>query len=201
MKISPANDIIPIIERKTPEIEFSGVKVLPPPGAFLQATEVGTQAITKAVLLGVAGTKTILELFSGCGTLTIPVHHQGTIHAVEGDPLAADALKKAAMKAAIDRKISVEIRDLLKNPIPADELSRYDAIIFDPPRSGAKKQVEEIVKNGPTKVVAVSCNPNTFARDSKILVDGGYELKKITPIDQFLWSPHVELVAEFYREK
>ena len=82
-----------------------------------------------------------------------------------------------------------------------DELSKYDAIIFDPPRSGAKKQVEEIVKNGPTKVVAVSCNPNTFARDSKILVDGGYELKKITPIDQFLWSPHVELVAEFYREK
>ncbi|MFL2935036.1 MAG: class I SAM-dependent RNA methyltransferase [Thalassobaculaceae bacterium] len=201
MTISAANEIIPIIERKTPEIEFSGVKVLPPPGAFLQATEVGTQAITEAVLLGVAGTKTILELFSGCGTLTIPVHHQGTIHAVEGDALAADALKKAVMKAAIDRKISVEIRDLLKNPIPADELSRYDAIIFDPPRSGAKKQVEEIVKNGPTKVVAVSCNPNTFARDSKILVDGGYELKKITPIDQFLWSPHVELVAEFYREK
>ena len=201
MKISSAADIIPIIEKRTPQIEFSGVKISPPPGAFLQATELGTRSITGAVLLGVAGAKTILELFSGCGTLTIPLHHQATVHAVEGDTLAANALKKGTVKAAIDSKISVEIRDLLKNPMPADELSKYDAVVFDPPRSGAKKQVEEIVKNGPATVVAVSCNPNTFARDSQILVDGGYQLKKITPIDQFLRSPHVELVAEFYREK
>ena len=201
MKIASAADIIPIIEKRTPQIEFSGVKISPPPGAFLQATKQGTQSITEAVLLGVTGAKTILELFSGCGTLTIPLHHQATVHAVEGDPFAADALKKGTIKAAINSKISVETRDLLKNPLPADELSKYDAVVFDPPRSGAKKQVEEIVKNGPATVVAVSCNPNTFARDSQILVNGGYQLKKITSIDQFLWSPHVELVAEFYREK
>ena len=201
MKISSAADIIPIIEKRTPHIEFSGVKISPPPGAFLQATKRGTRSITEAVLLGVTGKKNILELFSGCGTLTIPLHHQATVHAVEGDPFAADALRRGTVKAAIHNKISIEIRDLLRNPMPADELSKYDAVVFDPPRSGAKKQVEEIVKNGPATVVAVSCNPNTFARDSQILVNGGYQLKKITSIDQFLWSPHVELVAEFYREK
>ena len=116
MKISSAADIIPIIEKRTPHIEFSGVKISPPPGAFLQATKRGTRSITEAVLLGVTGKKNILELFSGCGTLTIPLHHQATVHAVEGDPFAADALKRGTVKAAINNKISVEIRDLLRNP-------------------------------------------------------------------------------------
>ena len=97
MKIASASDIIPIIERRTPQIEFSGVRISPPPGAFLQATKLGTQSITEAVLLGVTGAKTILELFSGCGTLTIPLHHQATVHAVEGDPFAAEALKKSTI--------------------------------------------------------------------------------------------------------
>ena len=198
-RIKPSNDIVPIIEKKIPAIRFSEVNVIPPPGAFLQATKEGTRLITEAVISGISGSKTILELFSGCGTLSIPLQYHATVHAVEGDQLAAVALRKATVKAGIDSRLSVEIRDLIKDPFPADKLSEYDAIVFDPPRSGAKKQAEQIAKNGPHTVVAVSCNPNTFARDGEILIKGGYELKKVTPIDQFLWSPHIELVAVFYR--
>ena len=197
--IAPSNDIIPIIEKNTPIMKFSEVSIIPPPGAFLQATKEGTRLITEAVISGIGGAKRILELFSGCGTLSIPLQYHATVHAVEGDQLAAAALRKATVKAGIDSRLSVEIRDLIKDPVPADKLSKYDAIVFDPPRSGAKKQAEQIAKNGPHTVVAVSCNPNTFARDGKILIEGGYELKKVTPIDQFLWSPHIELVALFYR--
>lgn len=190
---------IPILNRTPATITFSGVEVTPPPGTFLQATKQGSDSITEAVLSGVVGATKIIELFSGCGTLSIPLHNQGEVHAVEGDLLAATALRKAANKASISGRLSVENRDLSKRPILGEQLSKYDALVFDPPRSGAKKQAEQIAIGGPAKVVAVSCNPNTFSRDASILINGGYKIKKVTPIDQFLWSPHVELVAHFER--
>ena len=198
--IKADNDtVIPMLRRRDPVIRFAGVEVSPPPGAFLQATQSGATKITDAVLAGIGNATRIVELHAGCGTLTFPLHQHGRVHAVEGDPAAAAALTTAASKAGFHGTVTVETRDLVDRPLDGRELAAYDALVFDPPRAGARAQAERIAEAGPGHVVAVSCNPATFARDARILADAGYKLDRVTPIDQFLWSPHVELVAQFRR--
>ncbi len=190
---------VPVLERRRPVIRFSSIEVGPPPGAFLQATETGSREIVAAVLKGVESASRILELYSGCGTLSFPLLAQAKVRAVEADPAATAAMISAAGQAKLQGVLEVETRDLVNNPIKPSEMTEFDAIVFDPPRAGARAQAEAIGAGGPDQVVAVSCNPATFARDARILVDAGYSLDQVVPIDQFLWSPHVELVACFQR--
>jgi 23S rRNA (uracil1939-C5)-methyltransferase len=190
---------VPLLERRRPIIRFAGVDVTPPPGAFLQATATGSDVITQVVLAGIGTADRIVELHAGCGTLSFPLHQRGRLHVVEGDPAATAALGAAVGRAGLHGTFTIETRDLADRPLEANELANHDALVFDPPRAGARAQAEQIAGGGPGRVVAVSCNPATFARDARILADAGYQLDRVVPIDQFLWSPHVELVAHFRR--
>ena len=190
---------VPVIERRPPFIRFAGVRVRPPPGVFLQATASGSEAITRAVIAGIGSSANILELFAGCGTLSFPLAKGARLHAIEGDASAAAALRDAAGAAGLAGRVSVETRNLDDRPVLDSELAAFDAVVFDPPRVGARRQVGHIAAAGPGRVVAVSCNPHTFARDARLLAMGGYRLERVIAIDQFLWSPHIELVAHFRR--
>ena len=185
-----------VAERRAPLVRFGGVPVLPPPGAFLQPTVLGEQALVALAVKALAGARRIADLFSGCGTFSLPLAASASVHSVEGDGEMTAALKRAADMAALAR-VSVERRDLFRRPLLAAELEAYDGVLFDPPRVGAKEQAEQLAKSKVPVVVAVSCNPATFARDARALVNGGYVMEQVTPVDQFLWTTHVELVAVF----
>ena len=187
-----------LVQRRVPHIRFDDTAVDLPPGAFLQATASGESAIVTAVRAGVAGAKRIADLFAGCGTLTFPLATQARVHSVEGAKDLVAALGAAANRSR-NTRISVETRDLNRRPLLADELHAFDAVVFDPPRDGAAVQAAEIARSQVEKVVGVSCNPATFARDARILADAGFKLLRVTPIDQFLWSPHLEAVGVFQR--
>jgi 23S rRNA (uracil1939-C5)-methyltransferase len=141
----------------------------------------------------------VADLYAGCGTFTFPLARGGRVHAVEGDEQAIAALAGAARRAVLGQAVTTEQRDLASDPLTEEELQRFDGVVFDPPRAGAKAQAERLARSRVPKVVAVSCDPATFARDAHILVNGGYRLLEATPIDQFIWSPHVEIVAVFAR--
>lgn len=194
-----ASPVVPVLDRRPAMIRFADVKVHPSPGAFLQATAPGERAIVQAVLEGVGASTNIVELHAGYGTLSFPLARLGKVHAVESDPVATATLETAMRRSGLQNDFSVETRDLMDQPLETSEMASYDALVFDPPRAGARAQAMRIATGGPDRVVGVSCNPATFARDARILVDGGYSLTRVTPIDQFLWSPHVELVAQFTR--
>ncbi len=179
---------------------FSSI-TFPPPGGFLQATMEGENAILESVFLGLSEnkkTKLICELFCGCGTITLPLlkkHYQ--IHSFELDKDSLKSLDIAARKESFGNNVKTKVRDLKNFPLTSDELSKYDAIIIDPPRSGAKLQFLNIARSNVSIIISISCNVNTFIRDAKILIESNYELKWVQPIDQFLFSAHVELVAIF----
>ncbi|WP_105418708.1 MULTISPECIES: class I SAM-dependent RNA methyltransferase [Neorhizobium] len=184
-----------VIELQKPLVDFGGVKVSPPPGAFTQATKPAEDAMAELVLSHVGKAKRIIDLFAGSGTFSLRLARIGKVHAVEGDEKSVKALDHAARNTQGLKPVSVEKRDLFRRPMMVSELKNYDAVVFDPPRAGAEVQMKELVRSGVKTVVAVSCNPLTLARDLRILVDGGYQIKAVTPIDQFLWSPHVEAVV------
>jgi len=186
-----------IAQRRRPMVRFAGVAAELPPGAFLQASRSGEAALIAAVAEGVAGAKRILDLFCGIGTFSLPLAQSARVTAMEGDVSAVAALSQAS--AARNGRLSVQRRDLARDPPRAAELARFDAVVFDPPRAGAKPVAEALAQSKVPCVVAVSCHPATFARDARILVDGGYRLVRVLPVDQFLWSPHVEIVATFHR--
>ncbi|HVR66411.1 MAG TPA: class I SAM-dependent RNA methyltransferase [Verrucomicrobiae bacterium] len=188
----------PIALLRTPQVLFGGVAVDPPPGAFLQASAEAEQAMIDLVAAAAGGAKRVADLYSGCGTFTFPLAKTAKVHAVEGDKDSLAALAAAARRGSLGR-ITSERRDLARNPLQPDELKPFDCVVFDPPRAGARAQVEMLAKSRVPTVVAVSCDPGSFARDSRILVDSGYRLKSVTPIDQFVWSAHVEMVAVFRR--
>ena len=171
-------------------VTLSGVPIALPEGAFLQATADGEAALVKAVQSALAGAVEVADLFAGLGTFALAL--PGKVHAVEG---ARDAV--LALIAA--RRVAVEHRDLFRRPLSVAELSRFDGVVLDPPRAGAKEQVAALAKSTIPKIAYVSCNPATFARDAQTLVDGGYRLERITPVGQFRWSTHVELAAAFIR--
>jgi 23S rRNA (uracil1939-C5)-methyltransferase len=139
--------------------------------------------------------KQVADLFAGCGTFALRLAGYARVHAVEGDAASLAALDRAARTSSGLKPVSIECRDLFRRPLTVKELVRFDGLVFDPPRAGAEKQSRQVARSDIPWVAAVSCNPATLARDLRILLDGGYRLKSVTPIDQFLWSPHVEAVA------
>ena len=147
------------------------------------------------VIAHVGKAKRIADLFAGAGTFTLRLARIGRVHAAESDDKALKALDHGARNTQGLKPVTVEKRDLFRRPLTAQELKVFDAVVFDPPRAGAEAQVKEIARSGVKKIVAVSCNPLTLARDLAILIEAGYRLTRVIPIDQFLWSPHVEAVA------
>jgi 23S rRNA (uracil1939-C5)-methyltransferase len=184
-----------LIEPAKPVVEFGGIKVSPPAGGFTQATKPAEEAMAKLVLSHVGKAKRITDLFAGAGTFSLQLARIGRVHAVEGDGKAIAALDHAARNTQGLKPVTVEKRDLFRRPLMTSELKVYDAVVFDPPRAGAEFQCKELARSIVKKVVAVSCNPLTLARDLAILVEGGYRITSVTPIDQFLWTSHVEVVA------
>jgi 23S rRNA (uracil1939-C5)-methyltransferase len=147
------------------------------------------------VLDSCAGAKSVADLFAGVGPFALRLAAQTRIAALDEDEAALAALKRAATSTAGLKPVTVERRDLFKNPLIAAELSRFDAVVFDPPRQGGQAQSRELGASRVPLIVAVSCNPGTFARDMRLLIDGGYRLTSVTPVDQFRYSAHVEIVA------
>jgi 23S rRNA (uracil1939-C5)-methyltransferase len=187
-----------LIERRAPQVAMGAALVTPPPGGFLQATEEGERALAALALAAMKGER-VVDLFSGCGAFAMRLAESQPVHAVEIDNSSLAALARAARETPNLRPVTTEARDLFRRPLTRLELQRFDTILFDPPRAGAAAQAAEIAASGVATVVAVSCNPATFARDAKTLVDGGYRLEVATPIDQFRFSPHVEIVGVFTR--
>lgn len=187
----------PLAHRLPVFARFGDALVVPPPGAFLQASAEGEAALVAEVRSCVTGAARVADLFAGLGTFSLPVAAGGaSVHAVESDAEAVAALARAAH----GRRLTTERRDLFDTPLTARELARFDAVVFDPPRAGAPAQAAEIAASGVPVVVGVSCNPATFARDARRLVEGGYRLVRVQPVDQFLWTTHVELVGQFLRD-
>lgn len=184
-----------LVEPSKPMIDFGGVQVAPPPGAFTQATKQAEDAMAELVVGHVGKAKRIADLFAGSGTFSLRLARIGRVHAVESEDKPLAALDHAARNTQGLKPVSVERRDLFRRPLMTQELKVYDAVVFDPPRAGAEFQCKELARSQVKKIVAVSCNPLTFARDLALLVEGGYRITKVTPIDQFLWTSHVEVVA------
>jgi 23S rRNA (uracil1939-C5)-methyltransferase len=190
---------VPVAQRRPVQIILAGVAVDVPVDGFLQATREAEIALTAAVLAGVSGATHIADLFAGIGTFAFALSALGRVHAVEGWPPASGALRAAANRAGCSHRVTVEARDLEERPLEPDELAAYDAVVFDPPRIGAKAQAAALARSTVPCIVAVSCNPASFARDARILAAGGYRMISVQPIDQFIWSSHIELVAVFRR--
>lgn len=188
-----------IASRIAPTQRFQTATVTPPPDAFLQATAHGQAALTKAVLAAIGPAKRVADLFAGCGTFTLPLAKLAAVHAVESDAAALAALDVGWRKAVGLKTITTQTRDLFRRPLEPSELDRFDAVVLDPPRAGAKAQVEALATSKVPCIAAVSCNPVTFARDAATLIAGGYRLDWVQVVDQFRWSPHVELVGSFTR--
>lgn len=185
-----------LVFMETPPYHQMGrARVTPPAGAFLQATKPGEAALLAAAREAVGDAARVIDLFSGCGTFSFPLGQTAHLHAVEGQAEMITALTQAARFAEGIKPITAETRDLFRRPVLADELAKFDAILIDPPRAGAEAQMREIAKSDVPIIASLSCNPQSFARDTKILIDAGYRLDWVQPIDQFRWSPHVELAA------
>ncbi len=193
----PGEEPEPVAQRRPAAVQFAGVPVEVPPGAFLQPSRAGEAAITELVLAATVGAARVLELFAGCGTLTFPLARRARVHAVEGEGAALRALKSAADRAGLD--IATEARDLARRPLGGSELRGFDAVVFDPPRTGAPQQAAALAEAGPPVVVGVSCHAASFAKDARLLTAGGYALDSVVPVDQFAWAPHVEMVGVFRR--
>ncbi len=170
-----------------------------PAGAFLQASRAAQAFMTERVQDAVKDSDHVLDLFAGIGTYSFPVSANSKLTAIEGDKAMVTAMQDAARKYKLENILRTERRDLFNHPLKRDELSGYDAVIINPPRAGAKAQAGQLAQAGIAKIVMVSCNPATFARDARLLKEGGYQLLKLTPVDQFVYSSHLELIAEFIR--
>ena len=184
-----------VIMTRPPTLVFDGVSVELPAGTFTQAVASAEAAMAALVEGHLAGARRVADLFAGCGTFSLRLARQAAVHAVEADPAALAALDTGWRRAAGLKAVTTEKRDLYRRPIPAKELKRYDGVVFDPPRAGAEAVAQELAASTVRRVAAVSCNPVTLARDLRILTDGGYRVTSVTPVDQFLWSHHVEVVA------
>lgn len=185
--------------RDRPALTLGRATVVPPPGAFLQATAEGEAALLAAVRQALGPQKRVVELFSGVGTFTLPLAETMEVHAVEGDAAMTRALDLAARTTPNLHRISTETRDLFRRPLEPDELRGFTGAVIDPPRAGAEAQTDRLAAARVPVIAAVSCNPVTFARDARALTDGGYRLDWVQVIDQFRWSSHIELAARLSR--
>lgn len=184
-----------LLTRAQPELTIGPAKVVPPPAVFLQAAALAEAEMVARVVQAVGRAKRVCDLFSGLGTFTLPLSRTASVLAIDNDAAALAALDQALRNTQGLKPIETRQRDLMREPLSRKELEGVDAVVFDPPRSGAEHQARMLAKAAVAKVVAVSCNPVTLARDLAILLDGGYVLQSVTPIDQFLYSNHLETVA------
>ena len=190
-----------LIERRAPAIVMGDSVVVPPPGSFLQATARGEDVLAAEVAEAAGGAKRIVDLFSGAGPFTLRLARRADVHAVEGQAAMLAALDRAARETPGLRRVTTEARDLFRRPLLGLELERYDLAVLDPPRQGAEAQVRQIVLSSLDRVIMVSCDAGTFARDAAALVAGGFVPERVTPVDQFKWSAHVEVVGVFDRPR
>jgi 23S rRNA (uracil1939-C5)-methyltransferase len=188
-----------VLMRTPPTIGIGAAQVTLPPGSFLQATVAGEQALAALVSEHCKRAKHIADLFCGVGPFALRLAAKSRISAFDSDAGAVTALQKAATSTSGLKPIKAETRDLFRRPLMPQELRDFDAIVFDPPRQGAQAQAIQLAASKIPMVVAVSCNVATFVRDARILIDGGYQIEGVTPVDQFRHTPHVELVARFKR--
>lgn len=184
-----------VLLARQPVVALGGVEVAPPPGAFVQAVEASQAEMVRLALAATGKTRRIADLFCGLGTFTFSLARRARVLAVDSDADAIAALAAAARRASGLKPIETKVRDLYRMPLAARELDGFDGVVFDPARSGAQAQAEQLARSKVPIVVAVSCNPGTLSRDVRILIDGGYSLESVTPIDQFLYAAHVEAVA------
>jgi 23S rRNA (uracil1939-C5)-methyltransferase len=190
----------PIAARRPVRVRFAGVTVELPPGAFLQATSFAEDAIRSAMTEAIGDARRVADLFAGCGTLGLPLAAAGAqVLAADADAEMLAAARRAARQAGFGERFSVETRDLERSPLAATELAALDAAILDPPRAGARAQAAALAAGRVPRIAMVSCHPASFARDARTLVDGGYRLLRVQPIDAFLWSSQIELVGAFAR--
>lgn len=190
-------DGVGVALRTMPMQRFGRALVAAPPGAFLQATAEGEASLLRAVTAAVGGARRIADLFAGAGTFALPLSERAEVHAVEGESAMVAAMEKGWRQAEGLRRLTVETRDLFRRPLEPDELKGFDAVVIDPPRAGAEQQFATLAKTQVPVIASVSCNPVTFARDAKVLVQAGYRLTAVQVVDQFRWSSHVELVGKF----
>ncbi len=193
-------DADPVAAAAAPFVRFGKAEVSPPPGGFLQATGTGERVLAAAVLAALPdGAKHVFDLYAGSGAFALRLAERAPVTAVEGDEDATAALRRAADRTPGLKPVETMWRDLVREPMTPGELGKADLVVVDPPRAGAKLQAEELAVSGVGRIAMVSCNPATFARDAAILVEGGYRTGRVTPVDQFAWTGHVELVAVFER--
>jgi 23S rRNA (uracil1939-C5)-methyltransferase len=188
-----------VAQRGQPMLKMGRANVPLPPGAFLQATAAGEETLARLVIAHVGSAKHVADLFAGVGPSALRLAERARITAADSDAPAMAALKRAAGSTPGLKPVETATRDLFRRPLVASELKNFDAVLFDPPRQGAEAQARELAKSAVPIVVAVACDAATFARDAKLLVAGGYKLGTVTPVDQFRYSHHVEIVAKFER--
>jgi 23S rRNA (uracil1939-C5)-methyltransferase len=187
-----------IAQRTAPTVQMGKASVVLPPGAFLQATAEGEATLARLVAEQVGNAKTVADLFCGVGPFALRLAERARVTAADADAAAIAALRQAAKTPGL-KPIEAEARDLFRRPFAPEELKPFAAVVFDPPRQGAEAQARQLAASKVPLIVAVSCNAATFARDARLLVDGGYRLTAVTPIDQFRYSAHVEIVGKFIR--
>jgi 23S rRNA (uracil1939-C5)-methyltransferase len=191
-----------VIERRLPRVAFGDALARLPPGGFLQATEAGESQLAAFARRALGGAKKVADLFCGAGAFALRLARGHEVFAADADPAAIAALAKAAaMTAPGLHKLQAETRDLFRRPLRADELTAFDAALIDPPRAGALEQMRALAASTLPLVVSISCNAGTFARDARVLIEGGFQIESVTPLDQFRFSAHVEIAAVFRRPK
>lgn len=186
-----------LAQKKSLTVRFGRLNVSLPPASFLQPTLEGERALVDAILKTISSKSTIADLFSGAGTFSGPLLSLGEVSAYESNPHSVRALREAGK----NEKLTVNQRDLFTHPLSSEELNRFNAVVFDPPRAGCLEQAKKMARSRCPLLIGVSCNPATFARDAHHLVRGGYELETLQLVDQFLWSHHVEIVGVFTKQK
>jgi 23S rRNA (uracil1939-C5)-methyltransferase len=192
-------ELAPVARRRQPRVTLAGIAVDLPPDAFLQPSLEAEAALSEAVLAMAGEAGRIADLYAGIGTFAFALAAKARVHAVEGAAAASVALTRAAARAGLSSRVSAERRDLAARPLDAEELAQFDAVAFDPPYAGAREQSAALAVSRVPRIIAVSCNPASFARDARLLADGGYRLVEIRPFDAFIWSANLELVALFER--
>jgi len=192
---------VAVVERRPAAVDFGAVRVVLPPGGFLQATAAGEETLARLAAEALPGAGRIADLLCGAGAFALRLAASHEVFGVDSDADAVGALKRASGEARGLKPVEAITRDLFQRPLRPDELERFDAVLFDPPRAGALSQAHELSQSRVPIVVAISCNVDSFARDARMLVEGGYTIESITPLDQFRFSPHVETVAVFRRPR
>ena len=184
---------------RQPQVRLGPAIVALPAGAFLQATPEAEAVMAEFVATAAGGATRIADLFCGVGTFTFRLAQVAPVYAADVTPEAIRALSAALASAPGLHGVTTEARDLVRRPVLAEELRKTDVAVFDPPRAGAPEQAAELARSAVSRVIGVSCNPATFGRDARVLIDAGFRLERLLPVDQFLWSPHIELVGVFER--